>query len=92
MLPDGFVKLRHYGLLAPGNVNSKLVTARKLLEARAPSPTSPTPPTTPAPTSEVESWRELLLRLTGVDVTRCPKCGDAFTSHPLARVAPKDTS
>lgn len=93
VLPDGFVKLRHYGLLAPGNVNSRLVTARKLLEASVPSATpSSTPLATPATPDEVESWRELLLRLTGIDTTRCLKCGGAFNSHPLARVPLKDTS
>jgi hypothetical protein len=91
VLPAGFVKLRHYGLLAPGNVNTRLATARKLLEARS-SPTSPTPSTSPAPAQPAESWRELLLRLTGIDVTRCPKCGGATTSLPLARVPLKDTS
>ena len=91
VLPDGFVKLRHYGLLAPGNVNSRLVTARKLLEARSP-PTSPAPASAPASPERIESWRELLLRLTGIDVTRCPKCGGPITSLPLARVPFKDSS
>jgi hypothetical protein len=31
VLPHGFVKLRHYGLLAPGNVNTRLAAARVLL-------------------------------------------------------------
>lgn len=94
VLPDGFVKLRHYGLLAPGNVNTRLVVARKLLEARAssPAPTSSTPPAAPNATGDVETWRELLMRLTGIDVTRCPKCGGTICSRPLARVPPKDTS
>jgi len=94
VLPDGFVKLRHYGLLAPGNVNTRLVTARKMLEARSPSPTpdSSTSPPAPDTSDEVESWRELLLRLTGIDLTHCPKCGGDFISHPLARVPLKDTS
>ena len=92
VLPDGFVKLRHYGLLAPGNVNTRLVSALKLLEARSPPPTSPTSPAVPAAAEPIESWRELLLRLTGVDVTRCPKCSGELTSAPLARVPPKDTS
>jgi hypothetical protein len=94
VLPDGFVKLRHYGLLAPGNVNTRLVTARRLLEARAssPAPTS-TPPTDALDaTGEVEDWRALLLRLSGIDVTRCPKCGGAICSRPLPRVPLKDTS
>ena len=38
VLPHGFVKIRHYGLLAAGNVNGKLVRARSLLmPANAPS-------------------------------------------------------
>jgi len=31
-LPNGFTKIRHFGLLAAGNVGSKLVRARELLE------------------------------------------------------------
>jgi hypothetical protein len=38
-LPRGFVKLRHYGLLAPGNVNTKLEAARRLLEQPSSDPT-----------------------------------------------------
>jgi hypothetical protein len=94
VLPDGFVKLRHYGLLAPGNVNTKLVAARKLLEARAPSP-APASSRLPAAsdaTGGAMSWRELLMRLTGIDVTRCLKCGGSICSHPLARVPFTDTS
>jgi hypothetical protein len=93
VLPDGFVKMRHYGLLAPGNVNTRLVTARMLLDPqpRPPAASSPPQPPLPAP-GKVESWRELLLRLTGVDVTRCPKCGGVTSSRALARVPPKDTS
>jgi hypothetical protein len=92
VLPDGFVKLRHYGLLAPGNVNTRLVTARKLLEARTPSSASASSPPPAAPVDAVEGWRELLMRLTGIDVTRCPKCGGALSSRPLERPPVKDTS
>lgn len=93
VLPDGFVKMRHYGLLAPGNVNTRLVTARALLQARHPPPVpdpAATPPTAEQP--QVLSWHELLLRLTCLDVTRCQKCGGAIVSHPLPPVRPKDTS
>ena len=91
VLPHGFVKLRHYGLLAPGNVNTKLVTARALLDARAsPSPIKLAPPAAAA--NEPADWRELLLRLTGLDLTRCSKCGGALHSRPLERTPPKDTS
>lgn len=93
VLPDGFVKVRHYGLLAPGNVNTRLASARALLQARWPTP-APTPATTPPTTEQpqVLSWRQLLLRLTGLDVTRCQKCGGTIFSRPLPPVRPKDTS
>ena len=32
VLPAGFRKIRHYGLMAPSNVNTRLVTARRLLD------------------------------------------------------------
>ena len=90
VLPPGFVKLRHYGLLAPGNVNTRLVTARQVLERRFPSPAAPASPV--ATTTVDDSWVELLRRLTGHDVTRCAKCGGDIYSRPLDRAAPKDTS
>ncbi len=93
VLPSGFVKLRHYGLLAPGNVNTKLVKARALLEAKlAPAvPTQEQPaavdPAAAAEPREPEGWRELLRRLTGIDSTRCARCGGALHSRPLPRAA-----
>jgi hypothetical protein len=95
-LPRGFVKLRHYGLLAPANVNTKLETARRLLEEQRPAQTTaavtahaklsadePTPDNTPV------DWRALLLRLTGFDVTRCPRCGGELRPRALARAPPQ---
>jgi hypothetical protein len=78
-LPAHFVKIRHVGLLAAANVGSKLETARRCLEAPAPDNASqtlaaPTPP----------SWQELLLALTGIDVSVCPVCGErAMERHKL---------
>jgi putative transposase/transposase-like zinc-binding protein len=94
VLPGGFVKLRHFGLLAPGNVNTRLVAAKKALEVLAPSPipASSAQPAAQDTADNVETWPELLLRLTGIDVTRCPKCGGDICSRPLARVPLKDTS
>jgi len=44
VLPTGYTKIRHYGLLAPANVNTKLVQARALIEKdQPPAPPSPTP-------------------------------------------------
>jgi hypothetical protein len=90
VLPVGFVKLRHYGLLAPGNVNSKLVTARKVLEAvpsmaAEPAPANATPVVPP-------TWVELLRVLTGIDVSHCAKCGGDVSSRALDRPRAKDTS
>lgn len=50
VLPRGFVKIRHFGLLAAGNVNSRLEAARLLL-ARSSSARelTPTPEQIPAP-------------------------------------------
>ena len=65
VLPSGFVKLRHYGLHAPANVNTKLEQARTLLDAGG--HTAP-PVTTPSSTSE------LIELITGRDPSRCPAC------------------
>lgn len=93
VLPHGFVKLRHFGLLAPGNVNTRLATARAVLQTlhRGTPPPGPSPSRPPVLDSTVD-WRGLLLRLTGVDVTHCRKCGGAIHSRPLDRPPPKDSS
>lgn len=97
ILPAGFIKLRHYGLMAPGNVNTKLPTARRLLEAKATASSSvSTSPPEKALDSVPEKpvdWRALLLRLTGFDVTRCPLCGGILHARPLSLAlsrGPKD--
>ena len=63
VLPDGFMRLRHFGLLANRGRRPKLARCRALLAA-------PPPPRPPAG----EAGAALLLRLTGVDVTRCLVC------------------
>jgi hypothetical protein len=94
VLPHRFVKIRHFGLLAPGNVNSGLITARRLLEARAAADSAPppTPIVPPSPAPPPEDWRTLLLRRTGIDPTRCPVCHAKLTSRPLPRPPFKDSS
>ncbi len=71
VLPKGFVRIRHYGLCASANVNSKLVTARRLLE---PSTEASPPPSTEPAQAEAPSWSERFLALTGIDVMACPAC------------------
>ena len=52
VLPDGYTKIRHYGLLAAGNVNTKLARARELIEQTHP-PSPPAPPPAPLPSDTV---------------------------------------
>jgi hypothetical protein len=68
VLPHGFVRIRHYGLCASSNVNTKLVAARRLLEPDTAAPASE------AATTEPKPWWERFLEQTGVDVMACPSC------------------
>lgn len=68
VLPGGFMKIRHYGLWASGNVQTKLADARRLLEQHETRLDERPPP----PSSE---WREWLKQLTGIDLANCPRCG-----------------
>lgn len=68
VLPDRFVKIRHYGLLANRCRREKIERARELLCADTANPKQPE--------DKVETWQERLLRLTGFDVARCPHCGE----------------
>ena len=63
VLPDGFVRIRPCGLLANRGRAAKLARCRALLAAG--------PPAAPAAPETVAA---LLLRVTGVDITRCPVC------------------
>jgi hypothetical protein len=63
VVPDGFVRIRHFGLWANRGRAAKLARCRALLAAG--------PPTAPAPPETVAA---LMVRLTGMDMTRCPVC------------------
>ena len=63
VLPDGFVRIRHFGLLANRTRTAKLARCRHLLAQ---------PPQAPRP--EPESLHALMLRLSGIDIERCPVC------------------
>lgn len=66
VLPTGFVRIRHYGLLANACRAKSVARCRELIGPVADF----TPPEPPAPAA----WQELLKRLTGRDVTCCPAC------------------
>lgn len=63
VVPDGFVRIRHFGLLANRTRAAKLARVRALLD-------QPAPPSAEAP----ESVRDVMLRVTGLDIDRCPVC------------------
>ena len=71
VLPRGFTRLRHYGLLANRCRSRKLAVCRTLLHQPAPEPREP------------ETAREMLLRLTGIDITVCQQCGEGTLRQTL---------
>lgn len=74
VLPKGFVRIRHYGLLAACHATSTLELARTLLAPAAQQ--APGPRRNPAGDLVTpQTWVELLLALTGFDALRCPRCG-----------------
>lgn len=63
VVPDGFVRIRHFGLLANRTRKAKLARCRALLAH--PEPPPPAPP---------EPARAVMLRVTGIDIELCPVC------------------
>ena len=66
VLPTGFVRIRHYGLLANRHRREKLARCRELL-GMAMTPQADTDPTDPIPSPERES--------TATPTRVCPRCG-----------------
>ena len=64
VLPSGFQRIRHFGLLANRSREAKLERCRRLLNAPAPV----------VPTDESEDYRDRYQRLTGVSLWDCPQC------------------
>jgi hypothetical protein len=63
VLPSGFIKIRHYGILANRNRRACIARVRLLLCIHpAPEPVTP------------QAWHELLRALTGTDPFTCPYC------------------
>ena len=83
VVPHGFMRIRHFGLLANRTRRTRVRQCRDLLG-------QPPPDAIP-----LESSHALLRRLTGIDLSRCPVCGEghlhltAIVVHPPA---PPDTS
>jgi hypothetical protein len=75
VLPDGFHKIRHYGLYAAAAEDARLVAQEQLTEAGS----APRPKTN----ATESTWAEKLLAVTGLDVHHCPRCGDAIEHRPV---------
>ena len=65
ILPNNFVKIRHYGLLSNRNRKTKLRRCQKILGSI---------PNEKQQSTESESWERLLFELTGIDPRICPCC------------------
>ena len=70
ILPGGFMKIRYYGFLAHANKKKSIPLLRQLIN----------------PDAEIvekltETVEEMMLRLTGVDLSLCPECGKGNMVH-----------
>jgi hypothetical protein len=63
VLPKGFLRIRHYGLLANRRKAELLERCRTHLGVAKPTPVAE------------KTTAEWIMELVGIDVTRCPKCG-----------------
>ena len=71
VLPQRFVRIRHYGLCAGRNVTTRLAAARRLLQPDL----ARTDGALVLPDADPEHpWWQRFLEATGVDVMACPRC------------------
>jgi len=63
VLPKGFMKIRYFGFLANKNKKKSIPILRKLINPEA-----------KLPEKVKETVQEMMLRMTGNDITCCPKC------------------
>ncbi len=79
VLPERFVKIRHFGLLANRLRKKSIALCRELLSDRKIKVKKEDDP---------ETWQELLLKVAGIDVTKCPLCqkGRMFRAEVLQPV------
>jgi len=64
VIPDSYKRIRHFGFLANRCKKRELQKCRELLGLCS----------EPPPISEEETLQEKMLRLTGTDITECPRC------------------
>ena len=82
-LPKGFVRIRYYGFLANRYRSANLNTIRQLMGSSVP------------PEKQVASVKEMMLQLTGIDITTCPCCNKGkmqlVVEIPRRRAPPSHT-
>ncbi|TVT68991.1 MAG: IS91 family transposase [Denitromonas halophila] len=77
VLPPGFKRIRHYGLLAPAHKQARLAAARVALDAPQPNP------------RVLETVADFLKRIDRLESMRCPYCGGHMViSGTLAPIRP----
>lgn len=77
VLPDRFMRIRHYGFLSNGHRRCKLAKIGKQLGV--------TQPPTAEKEDSLEQWiREVL----EIDIDACPRCGDGLIRTELPRMRP----
>ena len=83
VLPNGFMRIRHFGFLANRTKKQALSRCRELLGLNPALPQIPN-----------QSTRDLMLKLTGLDLSRCPRCkqGTMVIVAELPKVRPWDSS
>jgi predicted Zn-ribbon and HTH transcriptional regulator len=83
VLPDGFMRIRHFGFLANRAKKHALPQCRKLLGLSS-----------ALPKLAKKSAHDLLLELTGIDFSRCPRCqtGTLIVIGQLPKVLRWDSS
>ena len=87
VLPPRFMKIRHYGLLGNRNKKEKVALCKELtnthLSTSSPNPTSSSTPNTSqagigsndSQAQTTTSTPDLILKITGIDITKCRACG-----------------
>jgi len=83
VLPPGYVRIRHYGLLASCHVHGRLDKARDQLQLPAATPNTSVASNASDP--DDHPLVAIVHRLTGVDLRACPRCGQHTM---LLRAAP----
>ena len=76
VLPDRFVRIRHFGLLANRNRKDNIASCHEMLGAEKGTKEK-----------KRETWQEQLLRICGIDVTVCPVCQKG-RMHTIERLFP----